>query len=282
MYLEIDEGFDSHPKTVRLCRVMRDVNAGQYLIRIWAWACRSAPDGDISGMEAQDVEAIAKYAKADGKLFAALTETWSPKFGPWIDTEESSMKLHGWKERQGAAIERMSKNAARMRDARERRRAANVQRTCSERADDEQSTCSVRPDQTRPDQTSKDLHTSPVGLKLFGDESEKDVASDNIRKVFAHYRKHHPKAFRDPQPGTKEWRLIRDRLKEGSTVEELCLCIDGYHKSPHHLGKNERNTVYLDLELFMRDGSHVTRGIELADSGRNPQPARQSMDLVMR
>jgi hypothetical protein len=111
MYLEIDEGFDEHPKTVRLCRVMRDVNAGQYLIRLWAWACRSAQDGDLSGMEAADVEIIAKYKKEDGKLFTALTEVWSSKFGPWIDRDGDRMVLHGWSERTGAAIKKMGEAA---------------------------------------------------------------------------------------------------------------------------------------------------------------------------
>jgi hypothetical protein len=114
MYLEIDEGFDSHPKTVRMCRVMRDVNAGQYLIRLWAWACRSAQDGDISGMQAPDIEAICRYRKADGKLFAALCEVWSPKFGPWIDVDGETMNLHGWGDRQGAAIAKMQRHADKM------------------------------------------------------------------------------------------------------------------------------------------------------------------------
>jgi hypothetical protein len=152
MYLEIDEGFDSHPKTVRMCRVMKDVNAGQYMIRIWAWAVRSAPDGDLSGMQAADIEAIAKYAKADGKLFEALTAKWSPKFGPWIDVDGETVHLHGWGERQGAAIKRLEKNAACMRVIRERaksQREQNVSTTCAPRV----AHVTTSPDQTSPDKT---------------------------------------------------------------------------------------------------------------------------------
>lgn len=83
-----------------------------------------------------------------------------------------------------------------------------------------------------------------------------------VRDVFAHYRKLHPRAFRNPQPDGKEWRLIRARLREGSTVEELCQAIDGYHASPYHQGKNDRGTKYLDLGLIVRDGSHVAKGLE--------------------
>lgn len=152
MYLEIDEGFDAHPKTVRLCRVMGDVNAGQYLIRLWAWACRSARDGDLSGMEVGDVEAIAKYAPADGKLFEALTAVWSSKFGPWLDRDGTSLRIHGWGERQGAAIAKMDKRAADMRALRDRKKR--------ERGESVTSPCSHGDthvgDQTRPDQTSPD------------------------------------------------------------------------------------------------------------------------------
>lgn len=160
MYLEIDEGFDSHPKTVRLCRVLGDVNAGQYLIRLWAWACRSAQDGDISGMEAADVESIAKYKVSDGKLFAALTEKWSPKFGPWIDRESDRLLLHGWDERQGAAIKRMEKHAARMRDYRagsKPKRNEHVASTCEARS----MTVQSRQDKTSTDQVEKERTRDP-------------------------------------------------------------------------------------------------------------------------
>ena len=154
MYLEIDEGFDAHPKTVRLCRVIGDVNAGQYLIRLWAWACRSAQDGDLSGMEAGDVEAIAKYAAGDGRLFSALTERWSPKFGPWLDSEGGTLKIHGWGDRQGAAIQRMEKRAAYMRSSRAKKeptRDSHVPVTNESR----DTVVSASPVQSSPVQTSQ-------------------------------------------------------------------------------------------------------------------------------
>lgn len=157
MYLEIDEGFDAHPKTVRLCRVMGDVNAGQYLIRLWAWACRSAPDGNLSGMEAGDIEAIAKYKKADGKLFSALTERWSPKFGAWLDLDGDSLKLHGWEERTGAAISKMDKRAADMRALRDKRKRERDSTVTSQlQHGDTHVGDQTRQDQTSPDKTSQD------------------------------------------------------------------------------------------------------------------------------
>lgn len=82
-----------------------------------------------------------------------------------------------------------------------------------------------------------------------------------VRAVFAHYQKHHPRAFPEPQSTSKEWRLIRDRLREGHTVATLCEAIDGYHESAYHLGANATGAKYLHLTLIVRDGDHVAAGL---------------------
>ena len=83
--------------------------------------------------------------------------------------------------------------------------------------------------------------------------------------ICEHYKTHHPTA----RPGDKERKLIRDRLKEGYTVDDLKRAIDGCHRTPHNLGDNERGTKYLSLSLIMRSSSHVIRFLENAD---NPIP----------
>ncbi len=85
---------------------------------------------------------------------------------------------------------------------------------------------------------------------------------DEIRQVFDHYRKHHPKSHPKPLSTSKEWRAIRSRLNEGYTVADLCEAIDGCHVCPHNCGINDRNTVYQDLNLIVRDGGQVARFIE--------------------
>lgn len=90
-------------------------------------------------------------------------------------------------------------------------------------------------------------------------------SADDIRRVFDHYRTHHPRAMRNPQAESLEWRRIAARLVEGSTVDELCRAIDGYHRSPWHCGVNDTGAKYLDLALIMRDGTHVERGLAFAD-----------------
>ena len=47
MYLRILEGFPRHWKTLALARKLDDHNAGMYCLRLWTWACQSAPSGDL-------------------------------------------------------------------------------------------------------------------------------------------------------------------------------------------------------------------------------------------
>ena len=85
--------------------------------------------------------------------------------------------------------------------------------------------------------------------------------SGPVERIFEHWRSEfgHPKASLDP----KRRRVITAALK---AFEEptLCQAISGYRNSPHHMGENERRTVYDDIELFLRDASHVEAGLRFA------------------
>jgi uncharacterized protein YdaU (DUF1376 family) len=97
-----------------------------------------------------------------------------------------------------------------------------------------------------------------------------------VQAVFEHYRAYHPRAFLAPKADSKEYRLIQARLREGSTVEDLCKAIDGYHRSPWHCGVNDSGTKYQSLELIMRNGSNVTKGIGYADEGPRMVSAKEA------
>lgn len=100
-----------------------------------------------------------------------------------------------------------------------------------------------------------------VSETLVSDES----GAVEIRAVFDHYRKYHPRAFKKPTSKSKEWNLIKARMREGSTVEDLMRAIDGNHRSPWHCGENPGNQQYHDLELIVRNGSKVTAFQQFAD-----------------
>ena len=104
------------------------------------------------------------------------------------------------------------------------------------------------------------------GTEGNGTEGKTQIpaSGDAVRDVFQHYRVYHPRAHPSPRSDSPEWRKIVARLREGYSVDDLKLAIDGCHKSPFHCGENERNRVYQSLELIVRDASKVNQFVELA------------------
>jgi hypothetical protein len=82
-----------------------------------------------------------------------------------------------------------------------------------------------------------------------------------VERVFEHWRVEyqHPKATLDG----KRRRVIHEALK-GYDEQTLCQAISGYKLSAHHMGQNERRTVYDDIELFLRDAKHIEAGLKFA------------------
>ena len=99
---------------------------------------------------------------------------------------------------------------------------------------------------------------------------------DEIRSVFDYWRERmdHPKAKLDDKRRTK----IRLRIQDGYTADDLKAAGDGCTKSPHHMGENDRGSVYDDIELICRDATHVDKFIKLAGqpdlSGLSPAARR--------
>lgn len=111
MYLEIDEGFIAHRKTLRLCGMMQDPNAFAYMLRLWSWATRGSPKGELRGMDPADIEIVVQYRLMDGKCFRAMVTAG------FINTDADGMptEIHNWMKRTGGAIARMAAEADRKR-----------------------------------------------------------------------------------------------------------------------------------------------------------------------
>lgn len=88
-----------------------------------------------------------------------------------------------------------------------------------------------------------------------------DISSTVVDDVWQWYRRYHPRA----RLGDKSRRLIAARLKEKFTSDDLKQAVDGYHRSPHHTGENDKGAKYLSAGLIFRDDTHVTAGIEMAN-----------------
>ena len=84
---------------------------------------------------------------------------------------------------------------------------------------------------------------------------------DAVDRVFAHWQRlyGHPRAVLD----SKRRKIITNALAAYSEAD-LCRAIEGYRSSPHHMGQNDRATVYDDIELFLRDARHIESGLKFA------------------
>lgn len=98
----------------------------------------------------------------------------------------------------------------------------------------------------------------PATLELVAQDHP---ATDPVERVFAKYQAaaKSPRSKLDP----KRRRLIKQRLDEGFSEEDLLRALDGYAASPWHHGENDRHAKYLDLHLWFRDAAHVEAGIAM-------------------
>lgn len=111
--------------------------------------------------------------------------------------------------------------------------------------------------------SSKTLSSSgpdvPGETSAAGPPEPDRSAAQIVDRVFLHWRETwgHPRAKLDE----KRRRRIRDALRLGYSEADLCQAISGYRNSPHHTGQNDRDTVFDDLELLLRDAKHIDAGL---------------------
>ncbi|MDP2322542.1 MAG: DUF1376 domain-containing protein [Gammaproteobacteria bacterium] len=141
-----------------------------------------------------------------------------------------------------------------------------------------QSTSEVEPkDNPIPEARSQKLEVrtqNPDSGTSVGLEPDRAAVSACIERIFAHWKTvhGHPRAVLDD----KRRKLIRDRLK---THDEATLCeaITGYLNSPHHMGQNDRNTVYDDIETILRSAKQIDAGLKF-----HAQPPRTDQSTLTR
>lgn len=112
------------------------------------------------------------------------------------------------------------------------------------------------------------------------DETERDETIDaaaplvvsDCQAVVNHYQTYHPRA----KPSEKERKLIRARLKDGYSAQDLCDAIDGNHLSPWHCGENEDGREYHALDLIVRSGDKVAQFIACKESPRSAVTSLQT------
>lgn len=206
------------------------------IARLWIYADTHIADGnriDATFDEIDDLVGVPGFA-------ACLPSDWL------VQVDDETVELPDFLEHNGTSAKNRSDNARRQAEWRARQKDGESNGDVTLR----NGSNAARPDQTRPDHIQKNGHTSAVPT--------------DVQQVFDHWKVEHkhPRSQLD----AKRLKVIRVALKSYST-EQLCQSISGYKNSPHHMGKNERNTVYDDIEIFLRDAKHIDAGIKFAEKG---------------
>lgn len=181
MYLEIDEGYFEHPKTLDLCARLEDHQALAYPLRLWKWACRSAKTGELGKISGYAIEKVVEYKPMDGKCFEALCEV------RFIDRgEDGSCQIHNWMERTGGSLKRMEEKAAANKRRRDEARIRHEEESSRARTGivpesrehrTDTNPTKTRQDQTRPDKSEESPPASARDPRLL------DGSTDNGAKT---------------------------------------------------------------------------------------------------
>lgn len=86
----ISVGFWQHPKTKKTVRRI-GLEGVRSLQILWAWAAVNRSDGNLSGMDWEDIELAADWQGEERKFFESC-------LGVWIDETEEGCSLHDWQD----------------------------------------------------------------------------------------------------------------------------------------------------------------------------------------
>jgi len=98
-------------------------------------------------------------------------------------------------------------------------------------------------------------------LAVDNDKKQSLTNNDKARLVFDLWQR----VMKKPRAklNRKREKAIIDRIKEGYEGEDFKDAILGCARSDFHMGYNDRNTQYNDIELICRNGVNLEKFIEL-------------------
>lgn len=88
--IRLSVGFWSHPKTRKMVKRL-GLEGVRSLQILWLWAAQNRPDGNLSGLDWEDIEMAADWQGEERAFFEHC-------LGVWIDEAENGYVLHDWTE----------------------------------------------------------------------------------------------------------------------------------------------------------------------------------------
>lgn len=123
------------------------------------------------------------------------------------------------------------------------------------------------------DNKSDSKNKTPVSAK----------ANNSVFEIFSYWKEVMKKTNQAKLTKERD-KLIKARLDEGYTVDQIKMAIYGCSVTPHNMGQNENGKRYDGIELICRSGSHVERFANNAQSSQPAQvgkAAQQTIDSII-
>ena len=98
-------------------------------------------------------------------------------------------------------------------------------------------------------------------------------ANDDVRNVFNYWRERTGRT-KQTKLDSKRSAIIRARLRDGFSIADLKLAVDGITNDPYYIGANDRGKNYTHVSFVFRDAEHVERFMESAPGSKQPLPPR--------
>lgn len=258
-WFRVDVDLVDHPKVFALADALgvSDNEALAIVVRLWAWTMRYAARGRLAPGARTALGRACGGRGMSVDLVEVLVRTG------WLDDlGQGELEVHDWSEHNGAAVAKAEKDSERKRAARARR-GDGAETARAGRADG-------AGNGTGRDGTGH-ITTLSSELDLVPTESPDErrpaerleaKLTDDEFQVWAHWKAvlRHPKAV-----ATEARRKLIARWLPLYGVERLQRAISGCAKSPHHMGQNDRRTVYDSIELILRDSAHIESFERLAE-----------------
>lgn len=154
--IRLSVGFWSHPKTKKTARRL-GLDGVRSLQILWLWAAQNRPDGNLSGMDWEDIELAADWQGEERAFFELC-------LGMWIDETPDGYALHDWQEHNPWQAEADARSEKARKAAQSRWGNAEAKQTqCSSNAQAmPEHSSSNAPLLSSPNQKNKNINTPPI------------------------------------------------------------------------------------------------------------------------
>ena len=114
MWMRVDDTMPDHPKVRRLIRLLRveDATGIGHLVSLWLWVLRYRPDGDITGLDDDELAYAARW-KGDARTFVRSMQ----EAGLFDEDSRGVVTIHDWLDYAGSLREAERKAKQRQRKA---------------------------------------------------------------------------------------------------------------------------------------------------------------------